>query len=160
MHEGGLDGAKNQNLTCRGSVLASKMQVGWFLGRWYPNGVGYIRFEVAGGCDSAICKGGLVEAKQANTEPQGLGSVYKILISVIYIYITTYLLSSCGMQVSESKEHRMYTRLAIFCCTCAYQQYHGYRLWYSHGSEFQTPYPYLHNPWPKHHGYSCTCAKP
>jgi hypothetical protein len=36
------------------------------------------------------------------------------------------------------------------------------RVWvgYSHGSEFQTPYPYLHNPRPEHRGYSHTCAKP
>jgi hypothetical protein len=34
------------------------------------------------------------------------------------------------------------------------------RVRYSHGSEFQTPYLYLHNLWPERCGYSHTCAKP
>jgi hypothetical protein len=41
-----------------------------------------------------------------------------------------------------------------------YPWYRGYGLRYSHGSEFQTPYPYPHNPQPEHRGYSCTHAKP
>ena len=36
------------------------------LDRWYPNGVGYIRFEAAGGCDLATHKGGLAGAKSEN----------------------------------------------------------------------------------------------
>ena len=45
---------------------------GLVLCRGYPNVVGYIGF-VAGGCDSVMCKGGLVVAKNAKTEPQELG---------------------------------------------------------------------------------------
>ena len=57
-HEGGLVGAKNQKPSSRGSILASEVWVGWFLGGGYPNGVGYVEFEVAGGCDLATREGG------------------------------------------------------------------------------------------------------
>ena len=44
-----------------------------FLGGGYHNGVVYIRFEVAGGCNLATCEAGLVWAKSAKPEPQELG---------------------------------------------------------------------------------------
>ena len=46
---------------------------GLVLCRGYHNGVGYIRFEAAGGCNLATCEGGLVWEKSAKTEPQELG---------------------------------------------------------------------------------------
>ena len=46
------------------------MWVGGVLGEGYPNGVRYIGFEVAGGCDLVAHRGGLVGAKiKAKTEP-------------------------------------------------------------------------------------------
>ena len=64
---------KNLKLSGGGLVFANEWQVGWFLGRVDPIGVGYIRFEVAGGCDSVRHRGGLVRAKNPKTELPGLG---------------------------------------------------------------------------------------
>ena len=55
---------KKQKLSHRGSVLAGKVQVGWVLSGGYPNGVRYIGFEVAGGCNLVTHRGGLVGAKK------------------------------------------------------------------------------------------------
>ena len=57
----------------RGSVLACKVRAGWILCRGYPNGVGYMGFEVAGGCGSVTREGGLVGAK--NQKPSSRGSI-------------------------------------------------------------------------------------
>ena len=64
-HGGGLIGAKKkQKLSHRGSVLARKVWVSWVLGGGYPNGVRYIGFEAAGGCDLVMHRGGLVGARR------------------------------------------------------------------------------------------------
>ena len=45
-------------------VLASKVWAGWLLCRGYPNGVGYVGFEAAGGCDLAMHERGSVLASE------------------------------------------------------------------------------------------------
>ena len=64
---------KNLKLSGGGLVFANEWQVGWFLGRVDPIGVGYIRFEVAGGHNSVRHGRGLVGAKNLKIEPSGLG---------------------------------------------------------------------------------------
>jgi hypothetical protein len=71
-HEEGWLGPKKRKPSHGGLVLASKMQVGWFLGRGDPTRVGDIVLEVEGRCDSVTCEGGLVGARKPKTEPWGL----------------------------------------------------------------------------------------
>ena len=68
-------GKKKQKLSHRGLVLARKVWVGCVLGGGYPNGVRYIGFEVAGGCNLVMHRGGLVGAKK-KSKNQAIGAQF------------------------------------------------------------------------------------
>jgi hypothetical protein len=66
-------GQKKQKPTCGGSVLASKVRAGSFLGREDLIRAGYTGIEMKGGRNRVRREGGLVWAKRPKTEPWRLG---------------------------------------------------------------------------------------
>ena len=71
--QGGLVWAKKKKrLSGRGSVLATKVRVGLFLGGGDPIRVGYTGIEVWGGCDWVTCERGVVWAKKQKLSHGGL----------------------------------------------------------------------------------------